>query len=77
MSKFTAHEPHDDSEALDAHHSGLERLPDHELIRRDAAAHPERGYREHVEAARQIAAKSYREDLRRIQRPGLVEEEEM
>ena len=51
-------------------------VPDHELIRRDAA-HPERGYREHVEAAREIAAKSYREDLRRIQRPGLAEEEEM
>ena len=57
---------HDDSEALDAHYAGLERLPDHELIRRDAAAHPERGYREHVEAARRIAAKSYREDLKRI-----------
>ena len=77
MNKFTAREPHDDSEALDAHYAGLERLPDHELIRRDAAAHPERGYREHVEAARAIAAKSYREDLRRIQRPGLAEEEEM
>ena len=77
MNKFTAREPHDDSEALDAHYAGLERLPDHELIRRDAAAHPERGYREHVEAARSIAAKSYREDLRRIQRPGLAEEEEM
>ena len=77
MNKFTAREPHDHDDALDAHYAGLERLPDHELIRRDAAAHPERGYREHVEAARQIAAKSYREDLRRIQRPGLVEEEEM
>ena len=38
---------------------------------------PERTYSEHVEAAREIAAKSYREDLRRIQRPGLAEEEEM
>ncbi len=27
MDKFTAREPHDDS--LDAHYSGLERLPDH------------------------------------------------
>jgi len=52
-------------------------VPDHELIRRDAAAHPERSCREHVEAAREIAAKSYREDLRRIQRPGKAEEEEM
>ncbi len=77
MNDFTAREPHDDSEALDAHYAGLERLPDHELIRRDAAAHPERGYREHVEAAREIAAETYREDLRRIQRPGLAEEEEM
>ncbi len=29
MNKFTAREPHDDSEALDVHYSGLERLPDH------------------------------------------------
>ncbi len=75
MNKFTAREPHDDS--VEAHYAGLERLPDHELIRRDAAAHPERTYSEHVEAAREIAAKSYREDLRRIQRPGLAEEEEL
>ncbi len=42
-------------------------LPDHELIRRDAAAHPERTYSEHVQAAREIAGETYREDLRRIQ----------
>ena len=42
------------------------RLPDHELIRLDAAAHPERTYSEHVEAAREIAGRTYREDLRRI-----------
>jgi hypothetical protein len=65
-----------DDGSVEAHYAGLERLPDHELIRRDAAAHPERGYREHVEAAREIAAKSYREDLRRWMRPGLAEEEE-
>ena len=29
MNKFTAREPHDDTDALDAHYSGLERLPDH------------------------------------------------
>jgi len=29
VNKFTAREPHDDSEALDAHYAGLERLPDH------------------------------------------------
>jgi len=51
-------------------------LPDHELIRLDAAAHPERSYREHVEAARAIAGRTYVEDLRRIQRRGLTEEEE-
>ncbi len=42
------------------------RLPDHELIRLDAAANPQRSYREHVEAARAIAGRTYREDLRRI-----------
>ena len=42
------------------------RLPDHELIRLDAAAHPERTYAEHVAAARAIAGRTYREDLRRI-----------
>ena len=42
------------------------RTPDHELIRLDAAAHPERSYREHVEAARSIAGRTYRDDLARI-----------
>ena len=42
------------------------RLPDHELIRLDAAAHPERTYSEHVAAARRIAAETYRRDLSRI-----------
>lgn len=41
-------------------------LPAHELIRRDAAAHPERGYSEHVEASRRIAGRQYREDLEHI-----------
>ncbi len=50
-------------------------VPDHELIRRDAAAHPYRTYSEHVEAARAIAGEQYLEDLRRIQRRGLIEEE--
>ncbi len=44
------------------------KLPDHELIRRDAAAHPERSYSEHIEAARAIAGRTYVEDLRRIQK---------
>ncbi len=51
------------------------RLPDHERIRLDAAAHPERSYREHIEAARAILGRTYVEDLRRIQRRGLTEEE--
>jgi hypothetical protein len=42
------------------------RLPDHELIRLDAAADLERTYSEHVEAAREIAGRTYVEDLRRI-----------
>ena len=42
------------------------RLPDHELIRLDAAAHPLRTHREHVEAAREIAGVTYRDDLARI-----------
>ncbi len=29
MNNFTAREPHDDSDALDAHYAGLERLADH------------------------------------------------
>ncbi len=42
------------------------RLPDHELIRLDAAAHPERTYSEHGEVAREIAGRTYLEDLQRI-----------
>jgi hypothetical protein len=44
------------------------RLPDHELIRLDAAAHPERTPSEHEAAARVIAGRTYLEDLRRISR---------
>ncbi len=44
------------------------RVPTHERIRLDAAAHPYRTYSEHVEAARDIAGRTYVEDLRRIQR---------
>ncbi len=42
------------------------RLPDHELIRFDAAAYPERTPSEHEAAARTIAGRTYVEDLRRI-----------
>jgi len=44
------------------------RTPDHELIRRDAAAHPDRLPSEHEAAARRIAGRTYVEDLSRIQR---------
>jgi hypothetical protein len=53
------------------------RVPDHELIRLDAAAHPERTYSEHVQASRAILGAEYLEDLRRIQRRGRIEEEEI
>ncbi len=42
-------------------------LPVHELIRLDAAAHPERTYSEHVAASRAILGAEYIETLRRIQ----------
>jgi len=42
------------------------RTPDHELIRLDAAAHPERSYNEHVAASMEIAGRTYVQDLRRI-----------
>ncbi len=42
------------------------RLPDHELIRRDAAAHPDRLPSEHEAAARRICGETYRRDLSRI-----------
>ncbi len=50
------------------------KLPDHALIRLAAAAHPERTPSEHEDAARRIAAVSYVEDMRRIQRLELNEE---
>ena len=42
------------------------RLPDHELMRLDAAVHPERTPSEHEAVAREIAGRAYVEDLRRI-----------
>ncbi len=42
-------------------------VPTHERIRRDAAAHPERTYSEHVQASRAILGAQYLEDLRRLQ----------
>jgi hypothetical protein len=51
---------------MDKKHSTVPRVPDHELIRLDAAAHPGRTHAEHVEAAREIAGRTYVEDLRRV-----------
>ncbi len=59
---------------MDPTKSSAPRLSDHELIRRDAAANPHRTYNEHVEAAREIAGRTFVEDLSRIQRRGLEEE---
>jgi hypothetical protein len=51
---------------MDTRKDTAPRLPDHERIRRDAAAHPERSYSEHVAASRAILGAEYQEDLRRI-----------
>ncbi len=53
---------------MDRTENTLPLTPDHELILLDAAAHPERTHSEHVEAAREIAGRTYVADLRRIQR---------
>ncbi len=60
---------------MDKSKSSASRVPDHELIRLDAGEHPERSYSEHVAASRAILGEQYREDLRRIQRRELEEEE--
>jgi len=52
------------------------KIPDHELIRLDAAAHPERTYSEHEAAARSIAAVSYRGEIRAMMKAGTLDEEE-
>jgi hypothetical protein len=51
---------------MDRSQSSAPRVPDHELIRLDAAAHPERTPSEHEAAARSIAGRTYVEDLQRI-----------
>ncbi len=51
---------------MDTQDSTVPSVPDHELIRLDAAANPQRSYREHVEASREIAGETYRRDLSRI-----------
>jgi hypothetical protein len=53
------------------------KVPDHELIRRDAAAvHPERTPSEHETAARSIAAVSYREEIRAMMKAGTLDSED-
>ena len=61
--------------ACRARRRGQSRVPDHEKIRRDAAANLQRSYREHVAASRAICGETYVEDLRRIQRREPEEEE--
>jgi hypothetical protein len=51
---------------MDTQDSTVPSVPDHELIRLDAAANPQRLPSEHVEASRAIAGRTYVEDLRRI-----------
>ena len=51
---------------MDTSKSSASRTPAHELISRDAAAHPERTHSERIEAALRIAAPEYREQLARI-----------
>jgi hypothetical protein len=52
--------------ACRARRRGQSRVPDHELIRLDAAAHPDRLLSEHEAAARSIVGRTYRRDLSRI-----------
>lgn len=51
---------------MDTRNSTAPSVPDHELIRLEAAAHPERLPSEHEAAARRIAGETYRRDLSRI-----------
>lgn len=46
-----------------------------ERIRLDAAEHPERSYRGHVEAARMEAAAEYRAEIRRMMDAGSLDED--
>ncbi len=50
--------------------------PDHEAIREDAAAHPERTPSEHEAAARGIAATGYRAEIRAMMKAGTLDEED-
>ncbi len=52
------------------------KLPDHELIRLDAAAHLERTYREHVAAAEEAAAAEYRAEIRAMMKAGTLDDSE-
>ncbi|CAN5734630.1 hypothetical protein BH24ACT22_BH24ACT22_09140 [soil metagenome] len=45
-----------------------------EAIRRDAAAHPERTYSEHVAAAEETAAVSYRAEIRAMMKAGTLDD---
>lgn len=51
-----------------------ERTTVDEAIRLDAAANPERTYRQHVDAAERLAANEYREEIRKLMKLDLLEE---
>ncbi len=48
-----------------------------ERIRLDAAAHPERRYSEHVAAAEEIAAESYRAEICKLAALDMLEPDEL
>ena len=48
-----------------------------EAIREEAAAHPERTYREHVAAATEIAAAEYRAEIRKLAALDMLELDEL
>lgn len=54
-------------------HTGTEVTVD-EAIRRDAVAHPERTYSEHVVAAEEIAAVSYRAEIRAMMKADTLDD---
>jgi hypothetical protein len=55
--------------------ASLAKPPDHIRILDNARAHPERTYREHIEAAEEIAAAEYRAEIRAMMRAGTLDPE--
>ncbi len=48
---------------------------DHQRILQDAREHPGRSYRQHVEAAQEIAAEEYRREIRVMMDAGTLDDE--